>query len=263
MSKLFCILLLSITTGCATVENKNQISANTDFQSTHRSLQVIKPRSNGPYPTVIVGHGCDGLKKNPALLDWARELNSWGYNAVFYDSFESKGVSGDIVCTRYVESVSPAYRAKEAEVAAKWIKEQPWHKGKIGYIGESHGGATAIRIAKEANTESNISAVAAYYPWCQVVALGSITLNKKNSLPYYGQFMNIPTQLHLAEADDWTPSSECKQIQNAEIFEYAGATHAFDLNYPDRKLFGHTLKYDRKATALSRERVKKFLSENL
>jgi dienelactone hydrolase len=75
--------------------------------------------------------------------------------------------------------------------------------------------------------------------------------------------MNIPTQLHLAGADDWTPSHACKQIQHADIFEYAGATHAFDLIYPDRKMFGHTLKYDRKATALSRERVKKFLSENL
>lgn len=263
MNKLLCILLFSITTGCASVEHKTEGTIFDAPKVNQHTLIVRKPWKSGPHPTVIVGHGCDGLKKNPALLDWARELNSWGYNAVFYDSFESKGVSGDIICTRYVESVSPAYRAKEAEVAAKWIKQQPWHTGKVGYIGISHGGATAIRIAKEDIAEPNINAVVAYYPWCHVVALGSITLNKKNSLPYYGQFMNIPTQLHLAEADDWTPSSECKQIQNAEIFEYAGATHAFDLNYPDRKLFGHTLKYDRKATALSRERVKKFLSENL
>jgi dienelactone hydrolase len=263
MNNLLCILLFSLATGCASVEHNSQSTAST-FESpmvNPWSIQTFKPWAKGPHPTVIVGHGCDGLRNNPALLDWARELNSWGYNAVFYDSFENKGISGGI-CTDPLR-VLPEYRAREADTVAKWIKEQPWHTGKIGYIGISHGGSTALRIAKANNPESNINAVIAYYPSCHVHVLGSATLNKKSEKPDWGIFMNLPTQVHLASDDDWTPAWECKDLKNVEVYEYDKTTHAFDLSYPDRIFSGHKLKYNIKATALSRERSKKFLSENL
>ena len=265
MNQLLCILLFSVATGCASVENNTQVSEVSTFESpkmNHRTLQVRKPWENGPHPTVIVGHGCDGLKLNPVLFDWARTLNSWGYNAVFYDSFAYKGYDDGRICTDGL-LVSPEYRAREAEDAAKWIKEQPWHKGKIAYLGESHGGSTALRISKAKNPETNISAVVAFYPWCHIWVMGSPTLDKTSEKPDWGYFMNLPTQVHLAGGDDWTPAWECKDIKNAEMYEYDKVTHAFDLNAPDRTLYGHKLKYDRKATALSRERVKKFLEENL
>lgn len=266
MNKLLCILLFSIATGCASVENNTQGSEVSTFESpkvNHRTLQVRKPWESGPHPTIIIGHGCDGLRNNPALLDWARELNSWGYNAVFYDSFESRGLGGGIICTQHNENVSPGYRAREAQEAAKWIKQQPWHTGKVGYIGESHGGSTAIRIAMIPPENNEISASVAMYPWCHVYAFGAVSFNKKSTSPDWGYFMKTPIQLHMGGADDWTPPFTCREIKNAEMFEYEGATHAFDLAYSDRTLWGHRMKYNNKATKLSRERIKKFLSENM
>lgn len=265
MNKLLCILLFSIATGCASVENNIQVSEVSTFESpkiNHRTFQVRKPWASGPHPTIIIGHGCDGLRTNPALLDWAREFNSLGYNAVAYDSFESKGLSGGTLCTDPMR-ISPEYRAREAQEAAKWIKQQSWHTGKVAYIGISHGGTTAIRLAMLAPETNEISASIAMYPWCHIFALGQVTLNKNINPPDWGHFMKSPIQLHLGGADDWTPAFQCKDIKNAEIYEYEGATHGFDLAYPDRTLWGYKMKYNSKATALAKERIKKFLSENL
>jgi dienelactone hydrolase len=209
-----------------------------------------------------MGHGCDGLRNNPALLDYARELNSWGYNAVFYDSFENVKIY-DGICSSPLR-VLPEYRAREAQEAAKWIKQQPWHTGKVGYIGISHGGATAIQIGMLSPKINEISATVAMYPSCSWAALGQVFQDPEGTSSSRGYFMKIPTQLHLGSLDTWTPPYDCiHNMRNAELFEYKGATHAFDLNYPNRTFHGYRLEYDRKATALSRERIKKFLSTNM
>lgn len=268
MNKLLCILLFSVATGCASVENNNtQVSDVSTFESpkvNHRTLIVKKPWESGPHPTIIIGHGCDGLKNNPLLLDWGRELNSWGYNAVFYDSFAYKGYDDGRICTDST-LITPEYRAREAQEAAKWIKQQSWHTGKVAYIGESHGGSTALRIGMLPKETNEISASIAYYPWCHVWVMGSPKLRKSDNgnKPDWGHYMETPTQIHFGTADYWTPSHLCNDVQNAQTFEYENATHAFDFAYPDRTMWNQRLKYDRKATKLSRERVKKFLEENL
>ena len=265
MNQLLCILLFSVATGCASVENKTQVSEVSTFESpkvNHRTLSVRKPWKSGPHPTIIIGHGCDGLRTNPALFDWASTLNSWGYNAVLYDSFAHKGYDDGRICPDAL-LISPEYRAREAQEAAKWIKQQPWHTGKVGYIGISHGGTTAIRLGMLSPETNEISASIAMYPWCHIFALGQVTLNKEITPPEWGYFMKTPTQIHLAGADDWTPPIQCKDIKNAGMYEYEGATHAFDLAYPDRTMFGYRLKYNGRATSLAKERIKKFLSENM
>ena len=225
-----------------------------------------KITSMTPRPTIIVGHGCDGL--TPYLVDWGREFGNWGYNLVFYDSFSSKGYrhgtcknAGDAL------AVSPEYRAREAQELAKWIKQQPWHTGKVAYIGESHGGSTAIRVGMIQKEINEISATIAMYPWCGIWdagysgPLGSPKLNKETGK--YGWITQIPTQFHLAGSDDWTAPGVCYDVEGAEHFTYNNATHAFDFDYPDRTMFGHKLKYDRNAHKLSRERIRKFLQEKM
>ena len=264
MNKLLCILLFSLVTGCASIGNDLHASEVTSElpKVNSWSIQTFKPWVKGPHPTVIVGHGCDGLRKNPALVDWAKTLNSWGYNAVLYDSFASKGYDDGRICTNAF-IISPEYRAREAQEAAKWIKQQSWHTGKVGYIGISHGGSTAIRLSMLNPETTEISASIAMYPSCHSFVLGPVTLNKEITPPEWGHFMKTPTQLHMGGADAWTPSFQCYDIKNAEMYEYEGATHGFDLDYPDRTLWNHKMKYNSKATSLAKERIKKFLSENL
>ena len=266
MNSLLCILLFSVVTGCASVETTSRGTTTVSLETptiNPRTFVIDKPFASGPHPTVIVGHGCDGLDNNPALFYYAKVLNSWGYNAVFYDSFQSRGLSGGAICGKPMK-IPAEYRSREAQEAAKWIKQQPWHTGKVGYLGISHGGSTAIHIGMLSPKINEISATVAMYPSCSWALLGMPFQDPEGQSNSRGYFMKTPTQLHLGSKDDWTPSYECKRdMRNAELYEYEGATHAFDLNYPDRTVFGYRVGYDRKATLESRERIKKFLSKNM
>jgi dienelactone hydrolase len=224
-----------------------------------------KITSATPRPTIIVGHGCDGLTS--ALIGWGREFGSWGYNLVYYDSLTSKGY-GHGTCKPGDEfAVSPEYRAREAQELAKWIKQQPWHTGKVAYIGESSGGSTALRVGMIEKEINEISVAISFYPWCGIWdagykgPLGTPKLNKDTGK--YGWATSIPTQMHLGGSDDWTSPTVCYDVSGAEHFTYNNATHAFDFDYPNRSMFGHKLKYDRNAHKLSRERIRKFLQEKL
>src|ERR1700689_4665123 len=44
------------------------------------------PDGKGPFPAVIVLHGCDGIRAQET--GWASRLNSWGYAALVVDSFK-------------------------------------------------------------------------------------------------------------------------------------------------------------------------------
>jgi len=257
--KIFCILFFSTTISFAdSVDDPIKIS----------TWQMRKFTSKAPRPTVVFGHGCDGMPSGHAIFDWAIELGNWGYNTVYYDSFTSKGYPKGLCEKGMYLKVSAEYRAKEAQELAKWIKQQPWHSGKIGYIGESHGGSTAIRIAMMPNEENEFSSSIAFYPACggysygrYIGPLGTPKLDKETGDS--GWVMKIPSQLHLAGSDDWTPAEECYLVLKSEIFEYSGATHAFDLNYPERTVWGYKMKYDKKAKELSRERVQRFLKTHM
>jgi len=257
--KILCILFFSTTISFAdSVDDPIKIS----------TRQMRKFTSKAPRPTVVFGHGCDGMPSGHAIFDWAIELGNWGYNTVYYDSFTSKGFPKGLCEGLTGLKVSPEYRAREAQELAKWVKEQPWHSGKIVYIGESHGGSTALRVALTPKDKNEFSASIAFYPWCGGYAygrylgpLGPPKFDKESGGT--GWLMEIPTQLHLASADDWTPPAECLLVLKSEIFEYPGATHTFDLDYPERTFLGYKMKYDKKAKELSRERVQKFLNNKL
>jgi dienelactone hydrolase len=133
---------------------------------------------------------------------------------------------------------------------AGYIRTQSYHRGKIAVIGFSHGGSTVLNVA---NTNQNvIDASIAYYPSCHKRFSGLETYH-----PY------IPTQVHLAGRDDWTPVSECDYLPEQEKYLYPYATHAFDMHYPDRVYLGHRMAYDSKADTLAKDRTKEFLSTTL
>jgi hypothetical protein len=48
------------------------------------------PRGNGPFPAIVVLHGCDGVQEQEQA--WAWRLNDWGYAALIVDSFAPRGI---------------------------------------------------------------------------------------------------------------------------------------------------------------------------
>ena len=51
---------------------------------------VSRPEGIGPFPAIIIAHGCFGVEQNQ--FEWAQRLNAWGYVTVIIDSFTSREV---------------------------------------------------------------------------------------------------------------------------------------------------------------------------
>jgi dienelactone hydrolase len=129
-------------------------------------------------------------------------------------------------------------------------------------MGWSHGGAAALEAsAYHAGRKADVGekpafrAAVAFYPSC-------------SALDYQTQ---TPTLMLLAENDDWTPPEQCvtkgerARQQGLPIsWEiYPNALHAFDRPAPPTTYLGHSMAYDGKAAAASRESVRRFLEKYL
>jgi dienelactone hydrolase len=202
-----------------------------------------------PAPTIIVGHHCGGSIGHSD--DWARQLNKWGFNAVNLDSFTPRKITNECEWGR----LPAPYRAEETYDMAEFIKKQPWHQGKIGYIGFSHGGSTAVFIASDRRNK-NIDAVVAYYPYC----------GKWGNTQISSSSPNVKLMLALAKRDDWTPYLPCMgEDKNLEIHLYENATHAFDQQFPGwtSRYLNYYMEHDRQANIDSRIATRIFFKKYL
>ena len=211
----------------------NACRAQNSGQGARGSYELLTPPGAGPFPAVVVMHGCDGVNENTRR--GAQRLVGWGYAALIVDSFRSRGLSN--VCNR--GSTLPAsVRAGDAIQAKSYLSGLPnIAKGRIGLIGFSHGGWSALAAA------DSFRAVVAYYPWCS----GSVPSN---------------TLVLIGSADDWTPSQRCHGTA-ANLKVYSGATHAFDAQRPSRTYLGHQMAYDAGAAGDAEDRTRRFLASRL
>jgi dienelactone hydrolase len=243
--KTFVILLFAtILSGCAVVRNSNLPIEHT--------VKIVQ-KDTTPKPTIIFAHGCGGAHK-PHPYVKSRMIADWGYNVVVVDSF-SKRRAWD-VCSD-TTSITSAQRNTDLQNAAEWIQQQPWHKGKIGIIGYSHGGSAVLHAVGFRNSK-NISAAVAFYPGCS----SYIVMQDYR----YGY---MPVQIHSGTGDQWTPAHRCrKEIhgpddQPFEFFAYDGAMHSFDMPGPSVMFQGHFLAYDALATALAEGRTQEFFEKHI
>jgi dienelactone hydrolase len=199
--------------------------------SSAANYELLTPQGAGPFPAVVVMHGCDGINANTHR--WAERLVGWGYAALIVDSFRSRGLSN--VCN-HGAMLPASVRAGDAIAAKNYLRSLPnIAKGRIGLIGFSHGGWAALAAA------SSFNAVVAYYPWCN----GHVPAN---------------TLVLIGSADDWTPSQRCS---GANLKVYSGATHAFDAPRGERTYYGHHMAYDAAAAGDAEDRTRRFLASRL
>jgi len=195
------------------------------------NYELLTPQGGGPFPAVVVMHGCDGINANTRA--WAQRLVGWGYAALIVDSFRSRGLSN--VCNRSA-ILPPAARAADAIAAKNYLRSLPnIAKGRIGLIGFSHGGWAALAAA------GSFNAVVAYYPWC----------NRR---------VPANTLVLIGSADDWTPSQRCS---GGNVKVYSGATHAFDAGRGERTYLGHHMVHDAGAASDAEARTRQFFAARL
>ena len=210
-----------------------------------------------PRPTVLIAHGSDGPQ--PYCHDLAKEVTGWGFNAVVIDHYSRRGIG---MHTGTVAAGARGYeRARDMIDAARWIRQQPWHRGSLGVIGVSQGGAGVFALVNStlmeamdihAQKEKLPFAVAiAYYPGCLITPPPSTP--------------TVPTMMHLAQADDLARTAHCvpRDDPSYTVHEYPGATHSFDNSRIAGFAVRFTHRYDPAATALSRQRTRDFLARHL
>lgn len=215
---------------------------------------VSKPQGNGPFPAVVLQHGCDGIGKR--VRNWASVLNGWGYATAIVDSNGPRYVYNGCGKTGGVAIDARGY---DAYAAKSFIGSLPYiDPNRIGIMGFSQGARSVLCAINEKcisdYSGTPFKTAIAFYPLC----VGSLKDN------------NAPLLVLIGEKDDWTPASMCHHMSKlprgrheAHFVFYPNATHSFDVQGNNHYYMGHYLKYSPEATRDARIQVKNFLSEYL
>lgn len=208
------------------------------------------PQGKGPFPAVIVLHGCGG--RGASQLIWAQRLNRWGYAALIPDSMTPRGVKR--VCEPDAqELVTPRDRVADVGAAVAWLRTQPEiDSGRIAVLGLSHGGMTAVLATERTYAWFGLRAAVDYYGPCIDDAAHG----------------NVPLLVLVGDADDWGhPAVRCEAFGKAlkpeqpfQIVIYPGVYHAFDNPEMVRTISNnHIMEYNPPAAEDSYGRVHSFL----
>src|SRR5262249_18350796 len=159
------------------------------------TAELYTPRGAGPFPTVILMHGCGGVGAN--VKAWAIWLQHEGYAAFMLDSFGGRGLKS--LCAN-TSQLLPRVRAEDVFAAAAYLKTLAQvDSGRIAAIGYSHGGATLLPPASTEEQHSHVSIhpLIPFYPGC----LGH------QQLPG-----TTPILMLLGAKDDWVSPAACEEL---------------------------------------------------
>ena len=220
--------------------------------------ELVFPRGNGPFPVVILMHPCGGLEPVglAALQAHAKNLANAGFATYILDSYGPRNLGGGKACENFPTGTLRSGDAFNGMVA---LHNHPKvSKENIFLLGLSDG-ANAALLAAKGGTAGQFRAVAAYYPDCQRLLGGPSYVHKSPAIVFVG------------EKDDWTPPAECIKSKSRgavtgaefDVVSYPEAHHSFDQQRATMKYKGHTLAYNRDATADSRKRVREFFLKHL
>jgi len=210
--------------------------------------KLTKPQGDGPFPAVVLLHGCGGIRGDRDV-QWAERLANWGYVALQVDSLGPRGLSS--VCGDL--NIVPK-RAQDAYDAKSYLVGLPFvDRNRIGVMGWSHGGMTTLSVVDQKRDDPFRSAIA-FYPYCNRILFD----------------FNAPLLILIGEKDDWTPAIYCSmQMRSAQIGHevilkiYPDSHHGFDGEGIDTFIEGHRLLFNPVAAADAIIQVKTFLAKHL
>lgn len=184
------------------------------------------PPGAGPFPAVVLAHGCNGITNG--VTAWASALREWGYATFVVDSFRGRGLIE--VCTN-AQALTGTQRIPDAYGALRILATHPKIEARrVALMGFSHGGILTIGAstawAKETFAPADRPAFRAFvpfYPYC-------------NTVYPERERISAPLRIHTGELDDWTPAAPCVRLtetlkaagQDAMITVYPDAYHSFD-----------------------------------
>jgi dienelactone hydrolase len=219
--------------------------------------RLKKPDGDGPFPAVVLLHGCGGISPKRDHR-WAERLSGWGYVTLQVDSFRPRRLSS--VCAYSGRDAADILqqRVTDAYDAKRYLAGLPFvDRSRIAVMGWSQGGATTLQTLYQ-KADDPFRAAIAFYPSCRRILTG----------------LNSPLLILIGEADDWTPAGRCVEMIPKEqaasevtLKVYPGAYHGFDTLDANTNVRGstgmHHLQYHPEAEADSIIQAKAFFEKYL
>jgi dienelactone hydrolase len=243
MNRRFALLLLSL---CLLGTSARADSVAVSFRSldgqgtkppTRLTARLLLPDGDGPFPAVIMLHGCAGMLAGEHLRSrdafWATHWQSQGYAALLVDSYTPRGIASLCRTPAKDRPITAAHeRTRDAYAALRWLAgRSDIDMRKIALVGWSTGASALLDIAQPtartafAPPGQRFRAAIAFYP------------GNCRSLERPGAWHpEMPLLILLGGADDWTPPQDCEVLANQAKAQHApvdwklypGAFHDFD-----------------------------------
>lgn len=218
-------------------------------------VTVLLPPGAGPFPMVVLLHGCNGLRPNTWarwVRPWAAAVHAEGIGVAVVDSFTPRGI--EEVCTRGAAAWA-RQRANDAHAVRAWLAASPFARAdRIAVMGMSNGGRTVLAALRaQPAGRQGFRAGVALYPGCQSDIDARFA---------------VPLLVLIGTGDTVTPARACEAMRDAQppgappvtLVLYPNALHSFDVDLPERHFLGMQLGGDAAATADARRRVLAFLA---
>jgi dienelactone hydrolase len=228
MRRALAVLMLAVVAvGCASASTPRGDAA---LQPLLRPYDTVhRPEGPGPFPAVILLHGCLGVRGKEGR--WAQRLRDGGYVALIVDSMTGRGMTtrDDLVRVCRGLTLWGGTRAADVRASLEHVRTLPFvDRSRIAVIGFSHGAWAALDFLSGASADDvhGLRAVIGFYPYCGVASRAR----------WFGWDVHVPTLLLLAGQDLVVSPDQCRSVAEREagdgrpvtVTTYPEARHSFD-----------------------------------
>jgi dienelactone hydrolase len=218
--------------------------------------KTFKPSGPGPFPAVVLMHGCGGVQI-PHIRQHAQELLSAGYVVLVTDSYEPRGAKN---CASGV--IGGSVGVADAYAALAFLSEKSFvDRFRVYQVGFSWGAIISTMLA----SPQSASIVGATQRFAATVSTyGACSYQDKYRLLLRDS--DRPVLMLLGEKDQELPSTTCFPLlpelkalgSPVEWVLYPGATHTWDQPSQPRR---GTL-FNERVTADANAKTLEFLARN-
>lgn len=224
---------------------------------------VFVPEGQGPFPTVLLFHGCGGVRVS--MSQWAESFREAGYAAIVVDSMKGRGLVERDVCSG--RALLGSERAGDVLASLSDARRLPFvDPERIVLAGWSHGGWSIMDLmvmdpphelpynltSLPEGGLDGVMGIVVVYPYCGFGTRAT------------GWRWPAPTFFVLAGEDSVANPAPCLEVVEAlgasghevQVKVYPGIDHAFD--QPDLPAESH-LVYEPEETLDARQQVLAFL----
>ncbi len=247
IARAFILIILLASSSCR--------DFNCSWEQLAPHVKLTKPDGEGPFPAVVLLHGCGGMVTSYPHK-WDQRLAEWGYVSLQVDSLTPRMISS--ICAGGMISMELLpYRVEDAYLARAYLATlDVVDPDRIAVMGWSHGGTTTIKAVNQSGESERtrpFTAAIAFYPAC------------------YKPIDPISPLLILSGGNDrWTPAEFClrhaptdSQTDRFKIKVYPEAYHCFDWVGIDTEQQGHILRYHPESAEDAFATVNAFLQRHL